>query len=76
VTIASGRPLTLRYRVILFDGTVPAPLVRDLAAEFRRTWPGDQGERCDRPGTHNRTTVDFRKCLAGVAAAVLRCRHI
>ena len=37
VTIASGRPLTLRYRVILFDGTVPAPLVRDLAAEFRRT---------------------------------------
>jgi len=37
VLIPSGRPLTLRYRVILFDGTLPAPLVRDLAADFRRT---------------------------------------
>jgi hypothetical protein len=36
VIIPSGRPLTLRYRVILFDGTVPVPLVRELAAEFRR----------------------------------------
>ena len=36
VTMASGQALTLRYRVILFDGAVPVPLVRDLATEFRR----------------------------------------
>ena len=36
VTVAAGRPLTLRYRVITFDGPVPVGLVRDLAAEFRR----------------------------------------
>jgi hypothetical protein len=36
VTIPSSRQLTLRYRVITFDGAVPVPLVRDLAADFRR----------------------------------------
>ena len=37
VTVASGRPLTLRYRVITFDGEIPVSLVRTLATEFRRS---------------------------------------
>ena len=37
VTVPSGRPLTLRYRVIAFDGEIPVSLVRTLAAEFRRS---------------------------------------
>ena len=36
LNVASGRALTLRYRVILFDGPVPVPLVRQLSAEWRR----------------------------------------
>jgi hypothetical protein len=36
LTVASGRPLTLRYRVIVFDGPLPGALVRDLSAEWRR----------------------------------------
>jgi hypothetical protein len=35
VTVPSGATLTLRYRVIVFDGEVPVPLVRDLARDFR-----------------------------------------
>jgi hypothetical protein len=37
LTVASGRPLTLRYRVVVFDGPLPGPLVRDLSAEWRRS---------------------------------------
>ena len=36
VTVENGRALTLRYRVIVFDGPVPGPLVRQLSAEWRR----------------------------------------
>ena len=36
LTVESGRPLTLRYRVIVFDGRVPVPLVRQLSGEWRR----------------------------------------
>ena len=35
VTIPERQPLTLRYRVILFDGAVPTALINRLSAEFR-----------------------------------------
>ena len=37
LTVPGGRPLTLRYRVIVFDGPLPGALVRDLSAEWRRS---------------------------------------
>jgi hypothetical protein len=36
LTVDGGRPLTLRYRVIVFDGPLPGALVRQLSAEWRR----------------------------------------
>ena len=36
VAVASGTPLQLRYLVMVFDGEIPGPLVRQLAAEWRR----------------------------------------
>jgi hypothetical protein len=33
--LGKGQTLTLRYRVILFDGALPDPLVRQLSTEFR-----------------------------------------
>jgi hypothetical protein len=36
VTVASGNALTLRYRVILFDGQVPGALVKQLSDAWRR----------------------------------------
>jgi hypothetical protein len=35
VTIRSGSPLTLRYRVVVHDGPTPTAIVDRLAAEFR-----------------------------------------
>ena len=35
VTIRSGSPLTLRYRVVVHDGPTPTAVVDKLAAEFR-----------------------------------------
>jgi methane monooxygenase PmoA-like len=37
VTIRSGSPLTLRYRVVVHDGPTPTAVVEKLAAEFRGT---------------------------------------
>jgi hypothetical protein len=37
VTVAPGKALELRYRVILFDGQVPDALVRQLSSEWRRS---------------------------------------
>jgi hypothetical protein len=36
ITLEAGRPLTLRYRVIVFDGPLPGSLVRQLSADWRR----------------------------------------
>jgi hypothetical protein len=36
VNVAKGQPLTLRYRVALFDGQVPTAVLNKLAVEWRR----------------------------------------
>jgi len=35
VEVPQGKPLTLRYRVITFDGALPLPLVKQLSANWR-----------------------------------------
>jgi hypothetical protein len=37
VNVAAGQPLVLRYRLVLFDGQLPAALVKSLSAEWRRS---------------------------------------
>ncbi|MDQ3441390.1 MAG: PmoA family protein, partial [Planctomycetota bacterium] len=36
VTLKAAEPLVLRYRVLTFDGEIPAVQVKRLAEEFRR----------------------------------------
>lgn len=36
VEVSAGKPLTLKYRVIVFDGALPVQLVERLSAEWRR----------------------------------------
>ena len=35
VEVAQGKPLTLKYRVVAFDGALPTALVQRLSAEWR-----------------------------------------
>jgi hypothetical protein len=35
VEVPQGRPLTLKYRVVVFDGALPAALVRQLSSSWR-----------------------------------------
>jgi Methane oxygenase PmoA len=36
LNLVKGRTLLLRYRVVMFDGPVPVPLIRKLSSEWRR----------------------------------------
>jgi hypothetical protein len=45
VELKAGRPLRLRYRLVVHDGPVPTRLLNQLAAEWRRTKPSSKSQR-------------------------------